>query len=53
MKIAKLSNVINKGVKIICKVVTDKFYTVVVILIELITATEKSKGYNEQYHLIS
>ena len=39
-----MSNVVNKGVKIHCKAVRANFFTVMGLLVELITYTVKPKG---------
>ena len=41
---AKMSTVMNEGVKISFKVVTTQLFTVVGLLVEISTAIEKSKG---------
>ena len=38
---AKISNVMNEGVRMSCKSVTTKFYTIVGLLIEIIIAIGK------------
>ena len=42
-----MSTVMNEEVKICCKAVTEKMFTVVGLLVELSTYIEKPKGYIE------
>ena len=48
MKRANMSMVMNEGVNICCKSVTTQVYTVIGLLVELVTYIAKAKGYIEE-----
>ena len=47
-----MSTLMNKGVNMHCKTVMTNFFTVVVLLVEIITAIKKPKGYLDEYSSI-